>query len=470
MNSQPDSAKRPNIVLINCDDLGYGDIGCYGSPCNDTPHVDRMAREGVRFSNFYMVSSVCSASRAGMLTGSYPPRVGIDWVLFPGDSCGLNPSEITIARLLKDAGYRTKLVGKWHCGDQPEFLPTNHGFDEYFGIPYSNDMGMQAKKDGSRNANPPLPLLRGDRVVQEQPDQAAITERYVDECLQFMDHDGDEPFFLYLAHLYVHTPLFIADQFMAGSKNGKYGGAVAAIDWATGAIMDALRERGLDQNTLVIFTSDNGGTRRARNAPLRGTKGTCWEGGQRVPCIMRWPGMIEPGRETSGIAASIDLYSTLAKLGGGDVPTDRAVDGVDISAVILKGEESPRDTFIYHSFNHLQAVRKGPWKLFTCRKGFPKSEIEADLKELYNLDDDVGETTNVYEQHPDVVAELSAILDEAREDLGDLATDTMGAGIRTPGHVENARPLTEYSDDHPYIVALYDIFDRTGPEPKFSGN
>ena len=458
---------RPNIIHINCDDLGYSDIGCYGSELNETPHLDKMADEGVRFSDFYMVSSVCSASRAGMLTGCYPPRVGIDWVLFPGDSCGLNPSEITIARLLNDAGYRTKLVGKWHCGDQEEFLPTNHGFDEYFGIPYSNDMGMQAKKDGSRNTNPPLPLLRGDEVVQEQPDQAAITERYVDECLQFMDESDDNPFFLYFAHLYVHTPLFIAEQFMKNSKNGRYGGAVAAIDWATGVIMDALKKRGLDDNTLVIFTSDNGGTRRADNGPLRGTKGTCWEGGQRVPCIMRWPGKIKAGREESGIGASIDLYSTLAKLGGAEVPTDRAVDGMDLSGVILDAEESPRDTFIYHSFNHLQAVRKGPWKLYACRKGFPSSEIEGDLKELYNLKDDIGETANVYDQHPEVVAELSAILAAAREDLGDLATGTEGKGIRTAGHVENAKPLTEYDENHPYIVAAYDMFDRTGAEPKY---
>jgi len=458
---------QPNIILINCDDMGYADIGSYGSKLNRTPHLDRMAREGVRFTDFYTVSSVCSASRAGMLTGCYPPRVGIDWVLFPGDKCGLNPSEITIARLLKDAGYRTKLVGKWHCGDQPEFLPTHHGFDEYFGIPYSNDMGMQAKHDGSRNANPPLPLLRNGQVIQQQPDQAAITERYVDECLQFMDAAGDQPFFLYFAHLYVHGPLFVAEQFMKQSGNGRYGGAVAAIDWATGVIMHALTQRGLDDNTLVIFTSDNGGTRRSENQPLRGTKGTCWEGGHRVPCLMRWPGRIRPGREASGMASAIDLYPTLARLGGAEVPTDRAVDGMDISGVVFDEEESPRDTFIYHSFNHLQAVRKGPWKLFTCRKGFPNSEIEADLRELYNLAEDVGETTNVYDQHPEVVAELSAILDDARKDLGDLATDTEGTGVRTPGHVENARPLTEYDENHPYIIAMYDMFDRTGPEPKY---
>ncbi len=463
------SRTKPNIILINCDDMGYGDLGCYGSRVNRTPHIDRMAEEGVRFTSFYMVSSVCSASRAGMLTGCYPPRVGIDWVLFPGDSCGLHPDEITIARLLKDAGYRTKLVGKWHCGDQPEFLPTNHGFDEYFGIPYSNDMGMQARKDGSRNANPPLPLMRNGEVAQEQPDQAALTERYVDECLRFLDQCGDAPFFLYLAHMYVHTPLFVPEHLMEASENGRYGAAMAAVDWAAGAIMHALKKRGLDENTLVIFTSDNGGTgsKRASNAPLRGTKGTCWEGGQRVPCIMRWPGKIRPGREESGIAASIDLYTTLATLGGTEVPTDRVVDGMDLSGVMLGEEESPRTTFVYHAFNHLQAVRKGPWKLRVCHRSFGADSLETGLKELYNLETDIGETANVYDRHPDIVQELTAIVEEAREDLGDCATGSVGSGVRTPGRVDDPKPLTAYDENHPYIVAMYDMYDRTGPEPKY---
>jgi len=462
---------QPNIILINCDDLGYGDLSCYGSTANDTPHLDKLAEEGVKFSDFYMASSVCSASRAAMLTGCYPPRVGIDWVLFPGDSCGLHPDEITVARLLMNAGYRTKLVGKWHCGDQPEFLPTRHGFDDYFGIPYSNDMGMQAKKDGSRNANPPLPLMRGDSIHQEQPDQAALTERYVDECLQFIDPSTgsgqEKPFFLYLAHLYVHTPFFIAEQFMEISRNGRYGGAVAAIDWATGAIMHALKKQGLDENTLVIFTSDNGSTGRlgGSNGELNGSKGTCLEGGQRVPCIMRWPGRIKPGSTAPGISSSIDLYPTLAKLGGADVPTDRKVDGLDLTEVILDGAGSPRDTFIYHAFGHLQAVRKGDWKLRLCHKQF--QNVESGLKELYNLADDIGETNNLYDQFPEKVAELAAIAETARQDLGDQATGVEGTGVRTPGHVDNPVPLTEYDEDHPYIVAMYDMYDRTGPEPKY---
>lgn len=463
------SEKQPNIVLINCDDLGYGDIGCYGSDRNPTPHLDRLAAEGLRFTDFYQVSSVCSASRAGMLTGCYPPRVGIDWVLFPGDGIGLHPDEITIARLLKDVGYRTKLVGKWHCGDQPEFLPTRHGFDEYFGIPYSNDMGMQAKKDGERNGNPPLPLLRGEKVQQEQPDQAGLTERYVDECLQFMDEAGDDPFFLYLAHMYVHTPLIVPEHFLEASKNGRYGAAVASIDWAMGEIMNALKKRGLDENTLVIFTSDNGGTKspRASNGPLRGAKGSCWEGGQRVPCIMRWPESIQAGVETSGIAASIDLYTTLAKLGGAEIPMDRDVDGQDLRGVLLENEDSPRETFVYHAFGALQGIRKGPWKLRVSHRSFSPKDVETDLKELYHLVDDVGETKNLYDEQPDVVKELMGLLESVREELGDNITETKGSRVRSPGRVENPSPLTNYDENHPYIVALYDMFDRTGAEPVF---
>ncbi len=459
--------QKPNIILVNCDDLGYGDLGCYGSKLNSTPHLDKLADEGLRFTDFYMPSSVCSASRCGMLTGCYPARVGIDWVLFPGDSIGLNPDEITIARLLKDTGYRTKLVGKWHCGDQEEFLPNKHGFDEYFGIPYSNDMGMQAKKDGSRNANPPLPLMRGDEVKQEQPDQAGLTERYVDECLQFIEKPSSDPFFLYLAHMYVHTPLFVPQHFMEASKNGRYGAAVASIDWAMGVIMHSLKERGLDENTLVIFTSDNGstGSGGGSNGLLRGSKGTCFEGGQRVPCIMRWPAAIKKQSTTDGIASAIDLYPTLANIAAAKIPTDRTIDGLDLSKVMSSGESSPREVFLYHSFGYLQAIRKGPWKLRFCHKKF--QQFEGDVKELYNLDEDISEANNLYEQQPEIVAELTALAQEYRNELGDYATDTKGRGVRSAGKVDNPKTLTEYDEDHPYIVAMYDMFDRSGAEPIF---
>jgi len=282
MEAPARDAGKANIILMNCDDLGYGDLACYGSPCNSTPHLDRLAAEGMRFTDFYMASPVCSPSRGAMLTGCYPPRIGFGsfdgrGVLFPGDPIGLNPSEITIAALLRDAGYATKIVGKWHCGDQPEFLPTRHGFDSYYGLPYSNDMGRQKVDDKW----PPLPLLRDEEVMQEQPDQSGLTERYVEESLRFIREQRQRPFFLYLAHMHVHLPIYAPARFLRESRNGAYGAAVACIDWAAGVIMAELRRLGLEDNTMVIFTSDNGSRCRGEggsNGVLRGIKTTTWEG------------------------------------------------------------------------------------------------------------------------------------------------------------------------------------------------
>jgi arylsulfatase A-like enzyme len=448
------NSTQPNIVLINCDDLGYGDLGCYGSERNDTPYLDKMAEEGIRFTDFYVGSAVCSPSRAALMTGCYPPRIGLNNVLFPGEADGLNPDEITVAKVLKQAGYSTKIVGKWHCGDQPEFLPTNHGFDDYFGLPYSNDMGCQAGREDTERF-PPLPLMRGDQVHQQQPDQRGLTERYTDECLQFIKENKERPFFLYLAHMYVHVPLFVPSQFLEKSRNGGYGGAVACIDWAAGVIMDTLKREGLDENTLVIFTSDNGSRARdegGSNAPCRGTKATTWEGGQRVPCIMRWPGTIEPGRVCTGIAAAMDFYPTFAKLAGASIPTDRIIDGMDFSEVVLNGAESPRDTFVYHFKGRLEAVRKGPWKLHVWKNG-------EEINELYKLSDDPGETANLVDDFPETVLALRALADEARADLGDLASGVQGANVRPLGKVDNPKTLTEYDEEHPYMVAMYDLAD-----------
>ena len=274
--------RQPNILLINCDDLGYGDLGCYGSTSNDTPVIDRMAEEGMRLTDFYMASPVCSPSRGAMMTGCYPPRIGFgdfdgQWVLFPGQGLGLHPKERTIASLLKDAGYRTMLVGKWHCGDQPDFLPTRHGFDHYYGLPYSNDMGRQ----GGRDTYPPLPLLMEEEVLEAQPDQRSLTERYVEQAVRFMRKNRENPFFLYMAHMHVHLPHYAPERFERESRNGEYGAAVACVDWATGVLLHELKRLGLDEDTLVVFTSDNGsrGDRGGSNAPLRGSKGTTWEGG-----------------------------------------------------------------------------------------------------------------------------------------------------------------------------------------------
>lgn len=450
---------KPNIILINCDDLGYGDLGCYGSTINKTPALDKMASEGMRFTDFYMASPVCSPSRGAMLTGCYPPRIGFGsfegrGVLFPGQGVGLNPSEITIARLLKDQGYNTQIVGKWHCGDQKEFLPTRHGFDHYYGIPYSNDMGRQTEDDH----RPPLPLLRDEEVIQAQPDQRAITERYVEECVRFIRTNKNTPFFLYLAHMHVHLPHYPPERFIRDSQNGVYGAAVACIDWATSVLFHELKTLDLDDNTLVIFTSDNGSRARdegGSNAPLRSTKATTWEGGQRVPCLMRWPGKIPAGQTTRELTLSMDFYPTLAALGGATVPQDRIIDGKDIRPLMFgeSNAKSAHDAFFYYKQNSIEAVRSGPYKLH-IRKD------KQDIQELYNLETDIGETTNVYDQHPDVVQTLQTKIDACRKDIGDDAAGITGQNIRPAGRVENPVPLTSYNPDHPYFIAMYDLKER----------
>ena len=455
---------QPNIILINCDDLGYGDLGCYGSSVNKTPHLDQMAAEGMRFTDFYMASPVCSPSRGAMLTGCYPPRIGFAnfedrWVLFPGQPLGLNPEEKTIASLLKEEGYATKIVGKWHCGDQPEFLPTRHGFDSYYGIPYSNDMGRQMADD----VNPPLPLLLDEEVIQAQPDQAAVTERYVEESVRFMRANQDKPFFLYFAHMYVHLPIYPPDRFMRESENGRYGAAVQAIDWSVGLLLHELKRLGLDENTLVIFTSDNGSRARdegGSNAPLRAHKGTTWEGGQRVPCLMRWPGQIPAGRVCNALTTAMDLCPTLANVGGASMPQDRIIDGEDI-APLMRGDDaqSPHDAFFFYIMNNLMAVRSGKWKLHVAQFVWPARAIEP-IQELYDLDADIGETTNLYDQFPDVVAALTAKLEACRQDLGDDLTGVTGQNRRPVGRVENPDTLTHYDPEHPYIIAMYDLKDR----------
>jgi arylsulfatase A len=471
MSTEP-ASPRPNVVLINCDDLGYGDLGCYGSTLNKTPALDKLASEGVRFNSFYMASAVCSPSRGALLTGCYPPRIGFGSfdgfpVLFPGQAIGLPPSEISMATMLSSAGYRTQMIGKWHCGDQSDFLPTNHGFDHYFGLPYSNDMGRQVDTPSFFPPQHPLPLLIDGEVIEQQPDLASLTERYVVEALRFMREPSDRPFFLYLAHLYVHLPIYVQARFAAQSTNGTYGAAVESIDWATSVILRELRALGVEENTIVIFTSDNGslGNNPApiggtglpmggSNGVLRGTKGTSWEGGFRVPGIVKWPAKIAPGRVSNELVTSMDLFPTLAAACGATVPADRVIDGLDITDVLLDPDAaSPRSVFAYYWMNSLEAVRVGRWKLHVARR-------KDAVRELYDLDADVGETTDLATEHPEVVSQMQVHVEATRHALGDERTGQVGVDIRAIGRVENAKPLTTYDPEHPYYLAEYDLSDR----------
>ncbi len=467
-----DRRAQPNVLLINCDDLGYGDLGCYGSTRNKTPTLDQLAADGLRFTSFYQASPVCSPSRGALLTGCYPPRIGFGSfdgfpVLFPGQAVGLPPSEISLATMLSKAGYRTQMIGKWHCGDQPHFQPTNHGFDHYFGLPYSNDMGRQVDTPSFFPEMPPLPLILDGDVIEQQPDQASLTERYVTEAVRFLRAAKDSPFFLYLAHMYVHVPIYVQPRFAAQSSNGRYGAAVESIDWATAVLLRELRQLGVEENTIVIFTSDNGSLGDntvpiggdgqllgASNAPLRGTKSHTWEGGMRVPGIVRWPGRIEAGRVCDEIVLSLDLYPTLAVLCEAELPTDRTIDGRDVSPILFDDSAtSPHDAFYYYWMNDLEAIRVGRWKLHFAKRG-------VETMELYDLDSDIGETTNLAPSNPETVAALTQQAEWARNSLGDARLGRVGDDIRTIGRVENAAPLTAFDPDHPYCVAEYDLSDR----------
>ena len=443
---------RPNIIVIFCDDLGYGDLTCYGSELNRTPRLDRMADEGMRFTDFYVPAPLCTPSRAGLMTGCYPKRVGLDYgyrngTLFPGDPLGLNPDEITLPRLLKDEGYATKMVGKWHLGDQPEFLPEQFGFDSYFGIPFSNDMLSDHPKQEEYQF-PPLPLLRGDRVIETDPNQASLTENYLTECLNFIRENKDGPFFLYFAHMYVHVPIYAPLTYLARSQNGAYGAAVEHIDHTTGVILDTLSQLGIDDNTMVIFTSDNGsnGRQGGSNGRLRGAKGSTWEGGMREPCIVRWPGQIQPGTVCEELSTTMDFLPTFANFARADTPTDRNLDGHDIGNLLLVEDDakSAYDAFYYYRRNHLNALRRGPWKL----------HFDEDL--LYNLDDDIGETQDHFDDQPKIVKELTDLADSCRDDLGDERSGVKGKNCRPVGRIDNPRPLTDMDWTHPYMVAAYD--------------
>jgi arylsulfatase A len=446
----------PNFVIIFCDDLGYADIEPFGAPRTRTPHLTRMAAEGIRFTDFHVTSGVCTPSRASLMTGCYPKRVGLHesekgaWVLFPGDARGLHRNEITLAEVLKPRGYATACVGKWHLGDQPEFFPTRQGFDSWFGIPFSNDMGQVTDKGRARRGRPPTPLVRDDRVVEEEPDQTQLTRRYTEEALRFLGENRARPFFLYLAHTMPHWPQYASERFAGKSANSRFGDTVEEIDWSTGEILSALKRLGLDERTLVLFTSDNGGplNQGANNTPLRGGKGTTWEGGFRVPMLARWPGRIPAGAVCGELATTMDLLPTFARLARAEPPRDRVIDGKDIWPLLSgrPGARTPYEGFFYYHLGQLQAVRGGDWKLFVPhvarpRQADPKATVQIKVQ-LYNLAADICETNNVAAQHPDVVARLTALADRAKEDLGDTSLNLAGRNTREPGHASSPSTLT----------------------------
>jgi arylsulfatase A len=431
------AAEAPNVVIIFTDDVGYGDYGCYGHPTIRTPNIDRMAAEGMKFTSFYSAAEVCTPSRAALLTGRLPIRSGMcsdtRRVLFPDSAGGLPASEITLAEALKAKGYATACVGKWHLGHRPEFLPTRHGFDSYFGIPYSNDMDRFPNKGPKGRAatyDPKfeywnVPLVRDDKIVERPADQNTVTKRYTEEAVRFIKAKKDKPFFLYLAHTMAHVPLFASKDFAGKSARGLYGDAIEEIDWSVGAVLQALRDEKLDKKTLVFFTDDNGpwlvfGEHGGSAGLLRDGKGSTWEGGMRVPGIAWWPGTVPAGVTTHEMASTMDLFTTAVKLAGGDVPTDRPVDGLDLTPLLTGKGQSPRDTMFYYRGTKLFAVRHGPWKAHLLTQpayGSQEGPTTHDPPELYHLGRDPGEKTDVAKDNTEVVAKLKAIAAKHTEEM-----------------------------------------------------
>jgi len=458
--------RPPNIVIVFIDDMGYADIGPFGATGYATPNLDRMARQGMRFTDFEVSSAVCSASRSALLTGCYHRRIGIAGALGPRATHGISANEVTLAEICKQKGYATACFGKWHLGHHPKFLPLQHGFDEYFGLPYSNDMwpmhpafahlspAIVKRKHGFPN----LPLIEGNRVVNPKvgpDDQAQLTTWYTERAVDFIDRNKARPFFLYVPHSMVHVPLFVSDKFKGKSARGLFGDVVMEVDWSVGQILGAIQRNGLDRKTLVIFTSDNGpwlcyGDHAGSAGPLREGKGTMFEGGYREPTLMRWPGRIPAGTTCDELASTIDLLPTVAALIGADLPGHK-IDGLDIRPLMFAeaGARSPHKVFYcYYGGGQLRAVRDRRWKLHfphhyrtlggkpggTGGTPVPYQQAKIGLA-LFDLKHDVGETKNVASEHPDVVARLKRYAEVARDDLGDTLTGRKGSGIREPGRL-----------------------------------
>jgi len=456
-------SRPPNFVIILTDDQGYADVGVFGAKGFKTPNLDRMAQEGIRFTDFHVAQPVCSASRAALLTGCYPSRVGIMGALGPRSRIGLNPDEVTLAELVKARGYATAMLGKWHLGDRLEFLPTRQGFDEYFGLPYSNDMWPD-HPEAKPGTYPPLPLFDADRIVNPDvtsADQCQLTTWYTQRAVDFIERNRARPFLLYVAHSMPHVPLHVSDQFKGRSKRGLYGDVIMELDWSVGEILAALKRHNLDRDTLVVFLSDNGpwlsyGDHAGSAGRFREGKGTSWEGGTRVPFIARWPGRIPAGRVCREPAMTIDLFPTIARLAHAPLPT-RPIDGLDIGP-LLSGERGARNPheayFFYYGQNELQAVRSGRWKLVlphtyrtlgdqpSAHGGMPVPYRQVKLAEpeLYDLQRDPGERRNVASGQPEMLRRLQALAEQARATYGDSLTRRVGSGVREPGRVSAAQP------------------------------
>jgi len=462
--------QSPNIVLVFTDDQGYADVGCFGARGFETPNLDRMASEGTRFTSFCVAQAVCTASRAALMTGCYANRVSMSGALNHTSRTGIHPDEVLIPEICKSRGYATAIFGKWHLGTLAEFGPLKNGFDEYLGIPYSND---NSRYHPIIRDMPPLPLYDGEKIIETDPDQSQFTRRFTERAVQFIEANKSRPFFLYVPHVMPHVPIFASDRFVGRSRRGLYGDVIEEIDWSVGQILSSLRKHGLDEKTLVIFTSDNGpflsyGDHAGSAAPLREGKLTTFEGGVRTPCIMRWPGKIPEGHVCDELISSIDLLPTIATLVGADLPP-RRVDGKNIWPLMCgrEGAATPHDAFYLYAGRELQAIRSGRWKLhfpheYLTPAGPPRSDGKPANFEnlqpksirqsgihgiasrhgykvrqiglsLYNLQIDPGEKRNVANEHPRIVERLSRLAEDARRDLGDALTERVGVGIRPAG-------------------------------------
>lgn len=454
--------RTPNIVLIFMDDMGYADVGVYGAKDYKTPNIDMLAKQGMRFTNFYAAQPICTVSRAALLTGCYPNRIGLKGALFPGSKIGLNSKEETIAEMLKKKNYATGIIGKWHLGDAFQFLPLQHGFDQYYGIPYSNDMwprndvGEPVNTSNKKSRFPPLPLMEGNKVIRtidNLDEMAMLTTWYTERATRFINENKGRPFFLYFAHTMPHVPLAVSAKFKGKSGAGMYGDVMMEVDWSVGEVMHALTKAGLDKNTLIIFTSDNGpwlvyGNHAGSAGNFREGKMTSWEGGMREACIMRWPGVIPANTVNDSLSSTIDLLPTFAAITNASLPKNK-IDGVSI-VELLRGNKhaNPRTELLYYyNNNDLRAVRKGQWKL-VFQHEYPsvavagkdgwigKTRRDSTGLALYDLSNDPSEQHDVKEQHAGVVKQLQLRADKARNDLGDDLTGAKGKNRRAPGKID----------------------------------